>query len=1181
MPPRKRAAERVQADTFLPELPAKIADIFETVQSNRSSWTRNNVILYKLHVQASEITEDVGQGRVKVIGLRAFEDAVLACVCEIMGLKKGVAVGDRANAFLAGYAGYVAEQSKDATLAEHFVNKLFRELKPGLRAKSAPARFRSAQLIAGMLRSLENWDEKVVYGFREEMVDRLNDKEAAIRVQAVLALASICADEAEWEGDELSLADMLSDVLTHDNAPDVRRAALANIPVTPETLPHVLSRTRDSDTVTRRFVYQGVLEKQIHQPDSEDPKKMTFGPTHPRVLSIAQREEILRAGLADRADNVREAAAALVRAWVSVAHERPAKSEDDEDDNTILKAEDKDEQMPQAANAQGDGEQEDQKLVLTSDEVKARKTEKVQSDLCMFLRSFDLAAGSTDVAQSALLSVFATDKERFSQLNLTEDWWNTLTPERVFLGRVYVEYCTDKKLHERVDDALPPVTALAFHLQGAYNKLIELPEPEGDEDEVAAFAREDALFTVKEMLAVAKIHDYTDEAGRRRMFKLVRDMVAQEALPDELVTPSLDVLRLLCGGEKELIMLIVEIIIDLRDLVKIPVDGAQPELDASQDESGSTANAMPMYKRRDEMTEEECQRSDAMDVRCLDLCIGMLERVNGTVDDHPSLNGLVTDFIVPSVRRRELTFREKGLHCLGLVALINPGMAPTANTLFRQHLAPQGPGQLPPPALIKRRLLEIVVDVAMVHSQKLKTSDDGGKPIADFILSFADEDEQWDVQAKAVIGVVKLLFAGMITEPQVLGDLWLQYISPHTRENHSLRQCLAYFFEKYCLASPVFQRRMMTQFVPVYKQLVHAHRTSEEDVAQYLVQLPVFVDMFLNYVNPASSHEVPGRKEDEDIHIDLAINVLRELLKPEKFGHGFEPDPHADPPEPIDQTLDKTDRKILCNIFKSEKLYLPIDADDHAVRTLKLLVSQTLARRPIKDSAAMNAIAKFDTKLDDRYGEAQLDGFSEEDARKLEKLEKLFEFLDDLIPLDDEEEDFPIEPRKRGKPKRNARSASVASTTTDEESDATVTGKGKGKKSAKGRGKRRRLSEEDEEESDEEEDDDDGASRASAPPSSAPTRSMPRRAATKKVDMTPMKLEGVDEEDEDEDEDEDDEEATPVPKRGAGRKQAIRSRRKPSLDPSESGGESNPVVVPDTSDVEDQEVDDLLLDEDE
>ena len=39
----------------------------------------------------------------------------------------------------------------------------------------------------------------------------------------------------------------------------------------------------------------------------------------------------------------------------------------------------------------------------------------------------------------------------------------------------------------------------------AYNALLELPLPDGDDDEDADFAREDALFTVREMLIVAKV----------------------------------------------------------------------------------------------------------------------------------------------------------------------------------------------------------------------------------------------------------------------------------------------------------------------------------------------------------------------------------------------------------------------------------------------------------------------------------------------------------------------------------------------------------------------------------------------------------------------------------------------------------------------------------------------------
>lgn len=45
----------------------------------------------------------------------------------------------------------------------------------------------------------------------------------------------------------------------------------------------------------------------------------------------------------------------------------------------------------------------------------------------------------------------------------------------------------------------------------------------------------------------------------------------------------------------------------------------------------------------------------------------------------------------------------------------------------------------------------------------------------------------------------------------------------------------------------------------------------------------------------------------------------------------------------------------------------------------------------------------------------QLQDFSEEEYRKLEQLEKLFEFVDSIIPDDDEEEIGPDEPKRKGK----------------------------------------------------------------------------------------------------------------------------------------------------------------------
>ncbi|KAH8994969.1 hypothetical protein EDB92DRAFT_1943659 [Lactarius akahatsu] len=99
--------------------------------------------------------------------------------------------------------------------------------------------------------------------------------------------------------------------------------------------------------------------------------------------------------------------------------------------------------------------------------------------------------------------------------------------------------------------------------------------------------------------------------------------------------------------------------------------------------------------------------------------------------------------------------------------------------------------------------------------------------------------------------------------------------------------------------------------------------------------------------------------------------------------------------------------------------------------------------------------------------EKQLEDFDEAEYRQLESLRELFEFLDDIVPQ-----------RHDGRYER-------CRTSQSDEHDKEV-----------------------------------------LPPSDVPTRIIPRRAATKKVDMTPIRLEG----DDDEDEKNDVDEPTPVPR---------------------------------------------------
>lgn len=125
-------------------------------------------------------------------------------------------------------------------------------------------------------------------------------------------------------------------------------------------MPAILSRTRDTDTTIRRLVYSAILEPNTLQSDTAK----SIGITHPRALSIAQRELIVRNGLGDREAIVKNAAAAVVGAWVDVTGDNQ------------------------------DGEKE--------------------LDIIALLKLFDLT--ESQIAEDALLSIFTTRVDIFDNL---------------------------------------------------------------------------------------------------------------------------------------------------------------------------------------------------------------------------------------------------------------------------------------------------------------------------------------------------------------------------------------------------------------------------------------------------------------------------------------------------------------------------------------------------------------------------------------------------------------------------------------------------------------------------------------------------------------------------------------------------------------------------------------------
>jgi len=367
---------------------------------------------------------------------------------------------------------------------------------------------------------------------RGALLGRLHDKEPHIRAISATSLAKLLLTEEPddvAEG-ETSILEALVDVLKYDTSPDVRRAALVNIHVTADTIPHLLTRTRDLDSGVRKHTYSTVLERNCSIGDGEDSKSV--GDAHPRFLSIEHREIVIKHGLGDREPSVRAAAANLVGTWVDVMR----------NPDQIVKNE--------------------------------TPAQELEQTMLSFLTLFDLQ--EVTIPEEALMSVLKTRAEIFDNLEFGDTFWENLTPERTFLARVFVDQCVAARNNTRLEATLPVVTAMAFRIQERYNDLMVLIQGEMDEGPTRFDEREEDRirreeermsqeFILTELLKLAVNLDYADEIGRRKMFQLVRAMIAHQALPEGLASRCLDVLRKLSDSERDLIMVVVEVIHELRD----------------------------------------------------------------------------------------------------------------------------------------------------------------------------------------------------------------------------------------------------------------------------------------------------------------------------------------------------------------------------------------------------------------------------------------------------------------------------------------------------------------------------------------------------------------------------------------------------------------------------------------
>lgn len=148
-------------------------------------------------------------------------------------------------------------------------------------------------------------------------------------------------------------------------------------------------------------------------------------------------------------------------------------------------------------------------------------------------------------------------------------------------------------------------------------------------------------------------------------------MIAHPSLPLGLIERCLDVLKEILPDERELIRIVVETVIDLRDTDEEQQDLGEGQsflvrcsyelcvapsktiqnVDVTQsDISVRKERSLKRARVSTEMSAEERHEADLVDLRCLMLCAAVLERVHGVSGIDSCVLAAIADFIRIAIR---------------------------------------------------------------------------------------------------------------------------------------------------------------------------------------------------------------------------------------------------------------------------------------------------------------------------------------------------------------------------------------------------------------------------------------------------------------------------------------------------------------------------------------------------
>ncbi|CAO3650504.1 unnamed protein product [Cunninghamella blakesleeana] len=148
--------------------------------------------------------------------------------------------------------------------------------------------------------------EDLYQQLRSVLFERIKDKEGSVRIQAATALSRLqSADDDPDPVDGRTIRQKLIWIIQCDPSAEVRRVVILNLELTPESIPFIIERARDVDTINRRIVYSKPLTEI----------------TDFRMIPTTERFKLVKWGLTDRDTAVKRATKKMIAEdWIKQAN---------------------------------------------------------------------------------------------------------------------------------------------------------------------------------------------------------------------------------------------------------------------------------------------------------------------------------------------------------------------------------------------------------------------------------------------------------------------------------------------------------------------------------------------------------------------------------------------------------------------------------------------------------------------------------------------------------------------------------------------------------------------------------------------------------------------------------------------------------------------------------------------